>query len=221
LPFISPVEVLMLGSDEGILRTLKASGALKEGHFLLSSGRHSAQYIEKFDLLRNPKATSEACAMIAARVRDQAIDVVAGPTTGGIILAFELGRQLGAEAAYAERVSDAGSGREFRRGTSFRPGSRVLVVDDIMTTGGSVRETLDALASHAVDVVGVALLVDRSGGKANLGVPLVALATLDIACHWSSPGRLQWAEFTRLAYARNPAPPASICVERGEGNARE
>jgi orotate phosphoribosyltransferase len=167
--------------DAGMLETLGASGALKQGHFLLSSGRHSDQYVEKFDLLRQPRATSRACALIVERVSGQAIDVVAGPTTGGIILAFEVARQLGVEAAYAERVDGDAPAREFRRGTSFRKGARVLVVDDILTTGGSVRETLAAVVSHEVEVVGVALLVDRSGGSVHLSVPWFSLLSLDIS----------------------------------------
>jgi orotate phosphoribosyltransferase len=164
-----------------ILKTLRASGALKEGHFVLSSGRHSDQYIEKFDLLRQPRATSELCGTIAERFRDHRIDVVVGPTTGGVILAFEVARQLGVAAAYAERSTTSDAGREFRRGTTFSAGMRVLVVDDILTTGGSLRETLAALASHPVEVSGVAVLVDRSGGEADLGMPYVALATMHIA----------------------------------------
>ncbi|MBW3634038.1 MAG: orotate phosphoribosyltransferase [Chloroflexi bacterium] len=163
-----------------MLDTLRASGALKQGHFLLSSGRHSDQYIEKFDLLRQPGATSRACALIAERVSSQAIDVVVGPTTGGVILAFEVARQLGVNAAYAERSGGNETGREFRRGITFAKGARVLVVDDILTTGGSVRETLAALDAHDVDVIGVALLVDRSGGAASVGVPGFSLVSLDI-----------------------------------------
>jgi orotate phosphoribosyltransferase len=163
-----------------IPETLRASGALKDGHFVLSSGRHSDQYIEKFDLLRQPGATSEVCRVIADRFRDEDVDVVVGPTTGGVILAFEVARQLGVAAAYAERSTNRDAGREFRRGTRFSPGARVLVVDDILTTGGSLRETLEALASHPVEVAAVAVLVDRSGGGAELGVPYVAFATMDI-----------------------------------------
>ena len=173
-------------SQGSILETLRASGALKEGHFVLSSGRHSTQYIEKFDLMRQPRATSEVCRLIAERFRDLGIDVVVGPTTGGVILAFEVGRQLGVAAAYAER-SPNGAGREFRRGTAFPSGGRVLVVDDILTTGGSLRETLDALVGHPVEVVGVAVLVDRSGGAAELDVPYVALATMNIST-WDASG---------------------------------
>ncbi len=170
-----------MGSGDGILETLRASGALKEGHFLLASGRHSGQYVEKFDLLRQPLATSRACESLASHYRGEAIDVVAGPTTGGVILAFELARQLGVAAAYAERKSSGEPGREFRRGTTFRDGARVLVIDDILTTGGSVRETLEALRQFPVEIAGVAILVDRSGGTIDLGAPLYALITMDIA----------------------------------------
>ena len=169
-----------MASQGSILETFRDSGALKEGHFVLSSGRHSDQYIEKFDLLRQPRATSEVCRLIAERFRDQEIDVVVGPTTGGVILAFEVGRQLGIAAAYAERPLTAAAGREFRRGTTFPAEGRVLVVDDILTTGGSLRETLDALMVFPVEVVGVAVLVDRSGGVADLDLPYVALETMNI-----------------------------------------
>jgi orotate phosphoribosyltransferase len=164
-----------------VLDMLRSAHALKEGHFLLASGRHSDKYVEKFDLLRRPRATSAVCALIADRYRDRKIDVVAGPTTGGVILAFEVARQLGAAAAYAERAEPGRTGREFRRGTTFAPGARVLVVDDILTTGGSIRETLQALENQPVDVVGVAVLVDRGGGAVALAVPLTALASMDIA----------------------------------------
>jgi orotate phosphoribosyltransferase len=166
--------------DSELLDALRTSHALKEGHFLLSSGRHSDRYIEKFDLLRRPAETSRVCEMIADRFRDRAIDVVVGPTTGGVVLAFEVARQLGVQAAFAERSESGNQGREFRRGTTFAPGARVLVVDDILTTGGSLRETLGALGAHPVDVVAVAVLVDRSGGDVEVGVPLVALATIEV-----------------------------------------
>jgi orotate phosphoribosyltransferase len=169
-----------LETESPFLDTLRAAGALKRGHFLLSSGRHSDQYIEKFDLLRRPSLTTEACARIAAAYRAEALDVVVGPTTGGVILAFELARQLGIEAAYAERTDAVATTRAFRRGTTFSPGARVVVVDDILTTGGSVQETLAALRSEPVAIVGVAVLVDRSGGGVALDVPLFALTRLAI-----------------------------------------
>ncbi|HVL25510.1 MAG TPA: orotate phosphoribosyltransferase [Thermomicrobiales bacterium] len=161
-----------------LLEQLEASGALKRGHFLYASGMHGDIYLEKFDLLRNPVATSKVCEHFAERFRDERIDVVVGPTTGGILLAFETARQLGVAAAYAERSSEGTSGREIRRGTTFQPGARVLVVDDILTTGGSVRETLAALQYHPVEVVAVGVLVDRSAGATTFGdVPLVPIAS--------------------------------------------
>lgn len=167
-------------SQETVLRLFAESGALLEGHFLLASGRHSAQYMEKFHLLRQPVVTSELCGLFADAVRDQRVDVVVGPTTGGILLAFDVARQLGVSAAYAERASEGGSAREIRRSTTFVPGSRVFVVDDILTRGGSVRETLAALTPHRVEVIGVGVIVDRSGGTVDVGVPMHALATVDI-----------------------------------------
>lgn len=161
-----------------LLTQLSEIDAIRTGHFLYASGKHGDTYLEKFNLLRNPESTSRACEFFADRFRDEQIDVVVGPTTGGIILAFETGRQLGVASAYAERASDGASGREIRRGTTFEPGSRVLVVDDILTTGGSVRETLAALDGHQVEVVAVGVLVDRSGGATTFGdVPLVAIAS--------------------------------------------
>jgi orotate phosphoribosyltransferase len=114
--------------------------------------------------------------------RSLAPRTIAGPTTGGIILAHEVGRQMELRAVYAERV-EGGRGREFRRGFELEPGERVLVVDDIMTTGGSVQDTLDAVKSAGAQVVGAAVLVDRSGGAASLNVPLHALWSVDIHAH--------------------------------------
>jgi orotate phosphoribosyltransferase len=163
-----------------ITTILQEVGALKEGHFLLSSGRHGDRYIEKFELLCVPQATEAVCRGFAERFANAGITVVAGPTTGGILLGFEVARQLGVRAAYAERA-DAGQGRAFRRGYAPTPADRVLVVDDILTTGGSVRDTLDALDALGVRAHAVGVLVDRSGGRVDLGVPLVPLLQVDIA----------------------------------------
>lgn len=161
-----------------LLTQLANIDAIRSGHFLYASGKHGDTYLEKFNLLRNPAATVDACAFFANEFRDKKIDVVVGPTTGGVILAFETARQLGVASAYAERASDGSSGREIRRGTTFEPGTRVLVVDDILTTGGSIRETLAALDSHPVEVVAVGVLVDRSAGSTTFDdVPLVAIAS--------------------------------------------
>jgi orotate phosphoribosyltransferase len=162
-------------------RIFRDSGALREGHFLLSSGKHSPKYLEKFWVLQWPKHTERLCGAIAewAGTVTLAVHTVAGPTTGGIILAHEVARQLGARAVYAERRED-GTGREFRRGFQLVERERVLVVDDIMTTGGSVQETIAAVRAAGGDVIAAAVLVDRSGGSAQLGVPLHALWSLDI-----------------------------------------
>ena len=148
----------------------RASGALREGHFQLKSGRHGDAYVEKFAVLSDPAATSELCGFWAAGARDQdgraRVDLVAGPTTGGVILAFETGRQLGVRALFAEEVRDATgpARREFRRGFRIEPGERVLLVDDILTTGGSLLAMLPAVEAMGGEIVECAVLVDRSGG---------------------------------------------------------
>jgi orotate phosphoribosyltransferase len=157
------------------------AGALKQGHFLLASGRHSDRYLEKFDLLRNPVATSAVLQPLATRLLDWGIDVIVGPTTGGILLAFELARQLGIPAAYAERSGEGLSGREIKRSTIFTPGSKIFVIDDILTTGGSIAETLTALRAFPIEVVGIAVLADRSGGSVRFGeIPMIPLLSLSI-----------------------------------------
>jgi len=169
----------MTASSSDVERVFRESGALREGHFILASGRHSSLYMEKFQVLQHPVETERLCAALAAWARSLDTETVAGPTTGGIILAHEVARQLGVRAIYAERREN-GAGREFRRGFTLRPGERVVVVDDIMTTGGSVQETIDAVRSAGARVAGAAVLVDRSGGSADVGVPVEALWRLDI-----------------------------------------
>ena len=155
-------------SPERVEQLLKASGALLEGHFLLTSGRHSQFYVEKFRLLEQPRVTSQLCGEIARRFANDNIECVIGPVTGGIILAFEVARHIGCRAVYAER-GDNGQGFVFRRGFQLKPGERVLVVEDIVTTGGSVLQVVDATREAGGDVIGVGLLVDRSGGNADFG----------------------------------------------------
>src|SRR6266576_5338262 len=116
-----------------------AAGAFLRGHFVYTSGRHGADYLEKFRILEDPKATSALAAMIAKEFRRLTPELVAGPTTGGIILAYEVARQLGVNAVYVERGESGG--RALRRGFEIAPGARVLVVDDVVTTGGSAAET--------------------------------------------------------------------------------
>ncbi|MEW5990974.1 MAG: phosphoribosyltransferase family protein [Chloroflexota bacterium] len=178
----------------------RRSGALREGHFLLKSGRHSDAYLEKFAVLSDPAATSELCAFWAARHRDPdgspRVDLVAGPTTGGVILAFETGRQLGTPAIFAEEVKSAGgtARREFRRGFRIETGQRVLLVDDILTTGGSLVAMLPAVEAMGGEIVECAVVVDRSGGTASLTSPtsgrhyaLRALWSLDLPTYEPGP----------------------------------
>jgi orotate phosphoribosyltransferase len=152
----------------------RSSGALREGHFQLKSGRHGDAYVEKFAVLSDPAATSELCGFWAAAFGSGAdgrarVDLVAGPTTGGIILAFETGRQLGVRAIFAEEVRDpdGSTHREFRRGFRIEPGERVLLVDDILTTGGSLLAMLPAVEAMGGEIIECVVLVDRSGGGTN------------------------------------------------------
>jgi orotate phosphoribosyltransferase len=145
------------------------AGALLKGHFQLTSGRHSPLYWEKFRVLQYPPYTERLSHLIFERFKEQRVQVVAGPTTGGIILAFEVARQLGVRGIFAEKE---GTKRAFRRGFNINPGERVLVVDDILTTGGSIREVITAVQELGGVVIGVGVLVDRSEQPADFGVPL-------------------------------------------------
>jgi orotate phosphoribosyltransferase len=154
----------------------RSSGALRDGHFLLKSGRHSQAYLEKFAVLSDPAATSELCGFWAGQYRGAddrpTVDLVAGPTTGGVILAFETGRQLGTRAIFAEEVHTGGHPRrEFRRGFRIEKGERVLLVDDILTTGGSLLAMIPAVEAMGGEIVECAVMVDRSGGLSSLESP--------------------------------------------------
>lgn len=159
------------------MRLLKEAGAVLDGHFQLASGKHSGLYIEKFRLLERPPQTEAMCRMIADWARTLSPQLVAGPTTGGIIISYEVARLLGLPGIFAEKE---GGGRSFQRGFTIGPGERTLVVDDVLTTGGSVRDVLDAVRALGGEPVGVAVLVDRSGGKVDFGVPLFSCLPLDL-----------------------------------------
>lgn len=152
-----------------MLEIFQASGAIKEGHFLLASGLHSPVYWEKFRILQYPRYTEQLCRLIVQRFRDRSVDLVAGPTTGGIILAFETARQLGVRSIFAEKV---GRARTLRRDFDIMPGEHALVVDDILTTGGSIRDTMDCIGRAGGVVIGIGVLVDRSPEGIDFGVPL-------------------------------------------------
>ncbi|MDP2674391.1 MAG: orotate phosphoribosyltransferase [Dehalococcoidia bacterium] len=156
---------------------LREVGALMDGHFLLSSGRHSPIYVEKFRLLQHPQHTERLCRLIADRFRDDGPELVAGPTTGGVILSYEVARLLGLRGIFAEK---ADGGRAFQRGFEVRPGERTLIVDDVLTTGGSIREVIEAVRRAGGEPIGVAVLVDRSGGRTDFGLPFFACLELDL-----------------------------------------
>jgi orotate phosphoribosyltransferase len=161
---------------EDVLGEFRAAGALLEGHFILSSGRRSPVFMQKMFVFQDPERTARLCKALAEKVtaRFGRIDVVVSPAVGGIVPGYETARQLGAKAIFVERENG-----EFRlrRGFEIPAGARVLMVEDIITTGLSSRECLAAIARHPGEVVGAAVLIDRSAGKADIGVPLVALAS--------------------------------------------
>ncbi len=164
-----------------IEETFVAAGAVLKGHFLLASGLHSATYWEKFRVLQFPEHTVPLCAMISERFRESNVDVVAGPTTGGIILAFEVARQLSVRAVYVERASDGG--RVFRRGQTITAGERVLIVDDILTAGGSIRNVINIVRTAEGNIIGIGVLVDRSQGDLGLAAPLFACLKVNVETH--------------------------------------
>jgi orotate phosphoribosyltransferase len=181
-------------------QVFREAGALREGHFLLRSGRHGDAYVEKFAVLADPKATSELCGFWAETQRrddgTSRVDLVAGPTTGGVILAFETARQLDVRSFFAEevRAADGATRREFRRGFVIRPGEHVLLVDDILTTGGSLLATIPAVEAMGGEIVECAVLVDRSGGRQALTspttgrvYPLRALWQLELPTYEAGP----------------------------------
>lgn len=163
--------------EEEILGLLEETEAVLHGHFLLTSGLHSPMYVEKFNVLQHPEYTEKLCKEIAERYKDDNIELVVGPTTGGILLAHETGKALGTRAIFTERENGV---MTLKRGFQIPEGCRVLVVEDIVTTGGSVKEVMDVVRKHGGNIVGVGLLVDRSGGKVDFGVRTEALVHLDV-----------------------------------------
>jgi orotate phosphoribosyltransferase len=166
-------------SPQETLDEFRAAGALLEGHFILSSGRRSRFFLQKMFIFQDPARTEKLCRALAEKAREAFgdIDIVASPAIGGIVPGYETARWLKAKAIFVERENGE---FKLRRGFTIPEGARVLMVEDIITTGLSSRECLAALAEHPGKIVGAACLIDRSGGKADIGIPRVSLCTLDI-----------------------------------------
>lgn len=167
-------------TEDELLKEMRVAGALLEGHFVLSSGRHSSAYLQCARFLMDARRAERACAALARKVTDQvegAIDLVFSPAMGGVVVGHEMGRQLEKPAIFFERVEG-----EFvlRRGFDIPPGARSLMVEDVVTTGLSSRECIAAAHEHGAEVVAGCCLIDRSCGNADIGVPLVSLAVFDI-----------------------------------------
>ncbi|MHB0999092.1 MAG: orotate phosphoribosyltransferase [Armatimonadota bacterium] len=166
----------MLNQDQ-VLQIFKDSGALLHGHFKYTSGAHGAVYFEKFQVLQYPKYVEMLCTELANRFKDDNIQLVLGPTTGGVLLAYEIGKQLGTRGIFAEKGD---GGRVLKRGFKINPSERVLVVDDVLTTGGSVWDTIEVVKKNGGVLAGVGLLVDRTGGNTSFGVRTEALISLAV-----------------------------------------
>jgi orotate phosphoribosyltransferase len=172
----------MLSHDE-VLGEFRAAGALLEGHFILSSGLHSSRYLQCARVLMDPKRADRLCQSLRLRITENIrtqIDIVASPAMGGVVVGYEMGRQLGVPAIFFERVDGK---LVLRRGFNIAKGARVLMVEDIVTTGLSSRECIAGITEEGGVTIAAACLIDRSGGKADLGVPLFALTSLEIPAY--------------------------------------
>ena len=166
-------------TEDDVLAEFRASEALLEGHFILSSGRHSPVFLQKMRVFQYPDRTERICSALAERIREKfgKVDMIVSPAMGGILPGYETARALGCPAVFVER--EDGEFR-LRRGFCIPEGARVVMVEDIVTTGLSSRECLAAIRKHPGELVGAACLIDRSGGKADIGADLVALVTMDV-----------------------------------------
>ena len=164
-------------SKERVLEIFKEAGVLLEGHFLLTSGRHSNRYLQCAKIFRNTRYSEELCAALADYYRNDGVEVVIGPAMGAVQMEYEVSRSLGCENFFAERENGA---MTLRRGFAVQPGQKVLLVEDVITTGGSVREVMDLVKAAGGEVVGVGSIVDRTGGKIDFGVPFHAVISLDV-----------------------------------------
>jgi orotate phosphoribosyltransferase len=167
---------------DDVLAEFRAAGALREGHFVLSSGLHSPVFLQKNLVFADPRRTERLCKALAGKIRAVApqVDLVISPAVGGIIPGYETARQLGVTSLYVEREQGQ---FKLRRGFAIPSGARIAMVEDIVTTGLSSRECIDAIKAAGGEVVVAGCIVDRSGGRAQVGAPLVALATLDVPAY--------------------------------------
>ena len=167
-------------THQDVIEEFRSAGALLEGHFVLSSGLHSAHYLQCARVLMDPHRAERLCKALAQKVRDGGhgeIDLVVSPAMGGVVVGYEMARQFGVPSIFFERVEGK---LELRRGFDIPAGARILMVEDIVTTGLSSRECIEGIAAHGGVTVAAACLIDRSAGKADVGVPLFALTGLDI-----------------------------------------
>jgi orotate phosphoribosyltransferase len=164
-------------SEQEILDMLKNANAFLEGHFQLTSGLHSPHYIEKFRILENPVLTETLCKELADNFKDENISLVVGPMTGGIILSYETGKQLGCKAIFTERVKGK---MTFKRGFRIKENDKVLIVEDIITTGGSIQEVIEVIKQTGAVLSGISCIVDRSNKKVKFEYPFKPLLTLDV-----------------------------------------
>lgn len=167
-------------TDQEILEIFKSTNALLEGHFLLTSGRHSNKYFQCAQILQYTKQTSLICKIIADEFHEKNIDTVVAPAIGGIVVGQEVARQLGARFIWAEREDNQ---MKLRRGFEIKPGENVLVCEDVITTGGSVQEVITIAKNAGANVVGVGVIVDRSNGKVNFGVPIKSTLQLEVVSY--------------------------------------
>ena len=159
-------------TGEELIKSFRTTGALLDGHFLLTSGRHSDKYFEKFALLCQPDVVEAVCAAMADHFKNENVDIVVGAATGGIILAYEVGKNLNTRGIFSERVEEQIT---FRRGFYLEKGQRVLLVDDVVTTGGSLFELIELVKSMGAVIVGIAVMFDRTGGEIDFGFPTCSL----------------------------------------------
>lgn len=164
-------------TKERVIEILKEAGVLLEGHFLLTSGRHSNKYLQCAKIFQYAKYSEELCGDLAKKFENEGIEVVIGPAVGAVQMAYEVSRHLGVKNIFAEREDGV---MTLRRGFSIEKGQKVLVVEDVVTTGGSVREVIDIVKNAGGEVCGVGVIVDRTGGKIDFGVPLHAVISMEV-----------------------------------------